>query len=411
MVKVEETFSFDVVNNIKHEEPRDFVLFLPHPSDVTSHNKNKELKSLKVKANRSQKTFQKPKSSKDKFHCDLCPFSCQMRHQITSHVSHHVQLGTFPCHSCGSILRSKYSLNYHLSKTHSCKICGDDFVCIVSLNKHVKAAHTQKVFTCETCNKSYKLLNSLRKHEMYNQHGSYEAAPGTKFLCNQCPYEGKSKYHLNKHKHVHNKQFECSKCEKRFAEKITSKYHEAKCNGIVEIIHPFPCNQCSKSYKTEKCLKSHRNSIHSGKRFQCDHCSEIFNDRTKLRYHILNHFKVLCKDCGKSFNRIALRIHIEGKHGTKKFECDLCLSKFKRKLLLRDHFKRMHPKGNYTCLLCREKFEKINDLIQHQRTHIGRRHWKCLKCKFETESNYELKRHHASKHRMHRVFLKKDLRA
>lgn len=385
----EEHFSIDILNNIKHERPVDFVLILPSPPAPPEN--------LRI-----------PKTTKSKvasstFRCDLCPFDCLLKRQIISHVSRHVQLGKFPYHGCGRIIRSKQGAKIHWSETYSCQICGDDFVCIASLNKHVKAAHSQKVFTCETCNKSYKWKHGLKRHEMYNQHGSHKADPATKFFCNQCPYVGKSKYNLNSHKQVHNKQFECKNCKERYYDKYRMERHEIKC-----IDQPFPCQHCSKLFRTKNSRYIHKSKYHSEQRFECDHCSEMFNNKNNLRNHILNHFKILCKECGKSVNRIDLKIHYEDEHGTKKLECDLCSSKFKRKLLLSGHFTRMHPKGNYACVLCRGgKFEKINDLLQHQRIHIGRRQWKCLKCKFETESKYKLKRHHAKKHKMHRLFLKK----
>ena len=71
----------------------------------------------------------------------------------------------------------------------TCDICSKVFTEKRTLMRHIATAHNNKSCNCILCKKSFKRKNCLRRHQLSIHSGTYEVS--------------------------------CSKCEKKFQEKIT----------------------------------------------------------------------------------------------------------------------------------------------------------------------------------------------
>ena len=140
------------------------------------------------------------------------------------------------CQKCDkSFLRREYLLK-HIKYIHEnseagkwiCHICKKEFAQNGSLIIHVKN-HENKDFYCNTCGNKYTNLVSLKNH--IRKH--HEQKDKYKSKCDICNVEVDKKQ-LESHmtKHTGFKTYQCSYCEKDFAQKQTLKLHEKLHMGI-----------------------------------------------------------------------------------------------------------------------------------------------------------------------------------
>lgn len=147
-----------------------------------------------------------------------------------------------------------------------------------SLEEHMNFHLNIRPYTCEveTCKKSFIYEQSFKNHK---------------------------KLHLGK-------DFECNICRKTFITSTNLKYHLTR---VHQGVKKYACNQCDKSYFTLQHLKVHQLShlekkaytcdvcnrgithyasllshmlLHTGKPFQCDHCSMAFTHRWRFGKHL-----------------------------------------------------------------------------------------------------------------------------
>ncbi|MCL4138312.1 UNVERIFIED_CONTAM: hypothetical protein GTU68_008675 [Idotea baltica] len=90
-----------------------------------------------------------------------------------------------------------------------------------------------------------------------------KGAPITIHQCHFCDYTSNKTTNLQvhiKYKHTGERPFPCSRCHKRFVEKIALDRHMRVHTGE----KPFECPVCSKRFSQKIGLKGHMESRHSG---------------------------------------------------------------------------------------------------------------------------------------------------
>ena len=137
--------------------------------------------------------------------------------------------------------------------------------------------------------------------------------------------------------------FNCLYCEEKFARLSTLEFHIANAHDSQDVYH---CSVCQYSSPCLKTVRAHQAATHKGP-FCCDICGAFLASKASLRNHM------------------------EGKHGSKKFQCQLCSFSSTRKFGLTQHMS-MH---NGSILLC----DQCNFTTVHKANfikHIQRKHSK-----------------------------------
>jgi KRAB domain-containing zinc finger protein len=165
--------------------------------------------------------------------------------------------------------------------------------------------------------------------------------------CSKCEFKTKDKEYLRLHQFRHGKNFECQKCDKKFATytvlmrhlKIHDKKNRYRCDhcshltvskyNLVKHIFgqhksPCVCQKCGLKFRSRFDLKNHE-TLHFeyANRYQCDHCSHSTVKKHNLLYHMFGQHKspCVCQNCGLKFpSRFDLKNHetIHSKHGKTK---------------------------------------------------------------------------------------------
>lgn len=150
--------------------------------------------------------------------------------------------------------------------------------------------------------------------------------------------------HLGNHNAV---LYSCTQCSKTFKHQSTLNSHKASHSVSL----PFSCDICRKSFNRVSTLNSHRR-IHSGaKTFACHVCNKAFYQKGNLKNHLFIHTNerpYRCEVCFKGFNQKSnLSCHRKNAHGigpaaVATFACQHCDLKFNRAEQLAYHEMEVH---------------------------------------------------------------------
>ncbi|MEQ2243990.1 hypothetical protein ILYODFUR_012554 [Ilyodon furcidens] len=220
--------------------------------------------------------------------------------------------------------------------------------------------------TCSECNKLFKDVSSLRRHEKIHK--------GLKpFSCIFCSKTFRQATQLKTHLRIHTgeKPFTCSDCDKCFAQKCQLVAHRRMHHGEEK---PYTCERCGFKFATSSNYKIHIR-LHSGEKpYVCDICGQAFAQSSTLTYHKRRHTgekPYQCDLCGMSFSVSSSLIAHARKHtGETPYKCTQtnCDAKFATSSELKKHLRRLHPDGNsgVQCLLCGNRFASVKNMIKHQ---------------------------------------------
>lgn len=221
--------------------------------------------------------------------------------------------------------------------------------------------------TCLQCNKDFKDVSSLRRHEKIHE--------GVKpFSCIFCSKTFRQATQLKTHLRIHTgeKPFSCADCDKCFAQKCQLVAHRRMHHGEEK---PYTCDRCGFKFATSSNYKIHIR-LHSGEKpYVCDVCGQAFAQSSTLTYHKRRHTgekPYQCDLCGMSFSVSSSLIAHARKHtGETPYKCpqEKCDAKFVTSSELKKHMRRLHPaEGNngVQCLLCGNRFASVKNMIKHQ---------------------------------------------
>uniref|UniRef100_A0A1A9X557 C2H2-type domain-containing protein n=1 Tax=Glossina brevipalpis TaxID=37001 RepID=A0A1A9X557_9MUSC len=228
-------------------------------------------------------------------------------------------------------------------------------------------------FPCEICKRSYSSKCSLQKHK-YTIHNPNKVQkrsskePKIEHKCDECNEIFRSARDLRGHKWKHTGIF-CDICGKPFTQTGNMMRHKIRHTGI----KAHKCQECERSFFTDKELKSHMISHTGVMPVICEICGRRCRDRGVLTAHMRRHTgerPAKCEVCGKSFYSFHdLNVHAVTHTSERPFKCDICASTFQRKKALRVH-KLLHTKDRkHICRVCGKGFAHSGGLNSHMRTH------------------------------------------
>ncbi|XP_034838079.1 zinc finger protein 502-like [Maniola hyperantus] len=157
--------------------------------------------------------------------CDICGKSFMNSKRLKVHKRTH-ELGTYPCKSCGKVLKTKISQSNHMESAHSkriikCQICLKPMKHYNDRIKHMSIAHNiTHTFKCPFCDREYNIKHYLSTH-IRQTHGHKNKK------CKVCNMAFITNHSLKKHmlKHTGERAFTCSFCCKSYARSYTLKEH------------------------------------------------------------------------------------------------------------------------------------------------------------------------------------------
>lgn len=257
-------------------------------------------------------------------------------------------------------------------KHYTCNSCPEIFDSLVELNKH-KKAHGKNRFKCPQCDKWCADRTKLKTHLVSHQ-------TEKKFSCNLCDQSYKHKNNLDRHvriTHYNEKKYLCHFCDKRF-----SQHNVLKAHLYVHIESPYVCDLCHRSFHSKGHLRMHKNLP------SCQHrivrkVKKNQNIKTvSPRKTYRNQRKVLlCPFCGKVSLSFSSHIyHVRTHTGEKPYECSICKKTFPSSQSLRVHNRIHTDERPYACDQCPLTFRQNPHLHMHKLIHSGERPHKCPVC-------------------------------
>ena len=198
---------------------------------------------------------------------------------------------------------------------------------------------------------------------------------------------------------MHESQFKCKVCEKRFFNKDSYKYHinEAQCTHGLKVMRPMLKNREAKKDDMEEemdfdqivtALNTQLNGsasrrekklirlvkqiavVGNGKPCHvCDECEETFSAKCTLKEHMSAEHKKKwhgCDECDKTFStKFTLKEHLSAEHEKNYTTCEECDKTFSAKCTLKEHTSAEHKKICCVCDECGETFRENGTIKEH----------------------------------------------
>jgi len=272
--------------------------------------------------------------------CQICQTECQTSKALQEHLLTHLSknqtqkkfpqkrrrsrdpdkpLETFQCEKCLKVFKRREKLKLHmkvhsgLGKPYSCEICGKRFAWVDNVKKHIDTIH----------------------------YGQRVLHP-----CPECDHKSVSKsalaMHINSvHRRVY--AYKCQFCGVGIANLSSLQRHERTHTNE----KPFPCPECSRSFRSKIELDDHHRDKHTNERpFVCETCGKKFAVRRLWASHTRIHTDVRnypCTICSyRARTNQALTLHMNSHTGDRPYGCDLCDKAYKTPNAIRVHKKNAH---------------------------------------------------------------------
>ncbi|XP_015271992.1 PREDICTED: zinc finger protein 335 [Gekko japonicus] len=240
-----------------------------------------------------------------------------------------------------------------LMRPFLCRICGSRFLTHEDLRFHVNSheAGDPQLFRCLQCSYRSRRWSSL-KH-MFNHVGSKP------YKCEECDYTSVYKKDVIRHSAVHNRD------KKKRADPPPKR-------------SSFPCPICSRVYPMQKRLTQHMKTHSAEKPHMCDKCGKSFKKRYTFKMHLLTHIQAIAN---------------------RRFKCEFCDHVCEDKKLLLNH-QLLHINDKpFRCGLCSYATVREDFLLSHMAVkHTGGKPFACELCHFTTKHKKNLRLHVQCRH-------------
>ncbi|NWT10946.1 ZN335 protein, partial [Vireo altiloquus] len=256
-------------------------------------------------------------------------------------------------------LGKKYRKYYYkspkpLMRPYLCRICGSRFLTHDDLRFHVNSheANDPQLFKCLQCSYRSRRWSSLKEH-MFNHVGSKP------YKCEECNYTSVYKKDVIRHSTVH------SRDRKKRADPPPK-------------LNSFPCPICNRVYPMQKRLTQHMKTHSTEKPHMCDKCGKSFKKRYTFKMHLLTHIQAIAN---------------------RRFKCEFCDYVCEdKKVLLNHQLSHMNDKP-YKCSVCKYSTFREDFLVSHMAVkHTGGKPFACEFCHFTTKHKKNLRLHVQCRH-------------
>ncbi|NXA43043.1 ZN335 protein, partial [Eudromia elegans] len=259
-------------------------------------------------------------------------------------------------------LGKKYRKYYYkspkpLMRPYLCRICGSRFLTHDDLRFHVNSheANDPQLFKCLQCSYRSRRWSSLKEH-MFNHVGSKP------YKCEECNYTSVYKKDVIRHSTVHSRD----RLVKGTVPKAPPK------------LNSFPCPVCNRIYPMQKRLTQHMKTHSTEKPHMCDKCGKSFKKRYTFKMHLLTHIQAIAN---------------------RRFKCEFCEYVCEdKKILLNHQLSHMNDKP-YKCSFCKYSTFREDFLVSHMAVkHTGGKPFACEFCHFTTKHKKNLRLHVHCRH-------------
>ncbi|KAM7090629.1 zinc finger protein 335 isoform 6-T6 [Ciconia maguari] len=241
-----------------------------------------------------------------------------------------------------------------LMRPYLCRICGSRFLTHDDLRFHVNSheANDPQLFKCLQCSYRSRRWSSLKEH-MFNHVGSKP------YKCEECNYTSVYKKDVIRHSTVHNRD------RKKRADPPPK-------------LNSFPCPVCNRIYPMQKRLTQHMKTHSTEKPHMCDKCGKSFKKRYTFKMHLLTHIQAIAN---------------------RRFKCEFCDYVCEdKKVLLNHQLSHMNDKP-YKCSFCKYSTFREDFLVSHMAVkHTGGKPFACEFCHFTTKHKKNLRLHVHCRH-------------
>ncbi|XP_077564447.1 uncharacterized protein LOC144179897 [Haemaphysalis longicornis] len=293
------------------------------------------------------------------YRCHLCPMACTKMTNLARHVRSHTREGPFRCQFCPEAFPCRLQQKTHEEKEHNHRegessLWAKISMFVIRSSPHRTSDHCPMlVWKCDCGWELWQTVAScvLHKHLVKGAGPLVLSAYLNPFYC--CAER-------------HNQQG----CSVSFpsVDGCSRQHRPQPSRGLLH------CRQCSFTTVYPSKLKAHQR-IHTGERpFQCSHCDKAFAEKRTLVAHLRIHTgerPFQCFHCGKAFaERSTLVTHLRIHTGERPFRCHLCPMTFTQRGTLARHVRSHVGERPFWCCFCPEAF---TGLLQ-QKTHEEKEH-------------------------------------
>lgn len=289
-------YSQEIVDNIKQEPERHYVLILP--ADPLPKQK------LQIKLNKfDRKWMKKSELFASYFFCAKCKYTTRRPNHLKRHLSRcarnlSIRAKKLPSSArsfppCEKILSTRGNIsrckgcnvesksNSAEKKIYNCIICSKEFSCYRCKEKHFSQACGSE--SNWKCSKNLRHLHDNSDDTTYL--GTHNKKRKSQLQCH-CDICGKifKKRNVKDHMETHAK-IPCPICHHMLAKRRLNNHMEQHRDEVT-----FECNLCGNFFSTMKSLRRHKREVHENE--EADLRKETFSKSTKMQLESLN-------DCGR----------------------------------------------------------------------------------------------------------------